>query len=262
MTSAREKIIRYYKASDDDALASRLIDIAETAIKTRKYKLSDFLDPHGSSIAQTVAAHYQGIKLDFDGGFMNAERVRAAFFHEEYMGGINYEIVPIAVKWDKRFYSLSHKDVLGAIMGIGCEREVMGDIVFTDEGAQFVVTKGIADFFMNNLTNVGAANVSCEIINLEDLAQKEEKVKEIKATVAALRLDAVAAAGYGVSRSRMAEEIKAQRVKVNWKEARNAAQPVNEGDTISFRSRGRLEVAEIKGQTKKGRISVVLRRYI
>lgn len=262
MTSIRDKIIRYYKASDDDSLASRLIDIAESAIKTRKYKLSDFLDPHAASVAQTVAAHFDGIKVDFDGGFKNAERVRAAFFHEDYMGGINYDIVPISVKWDKRFYNLSHKDVLGAIMGVGCEREVVGDIVFTDDGAQFVVTKTIAEFFLANLTDIGAANVSCDVITLEELAQKEEKVKEIKATVAALRLDAVAAAGYGVSRSRMAEEIKSQRVKVNWKEAKNAAQPVNEGDTISFRSRGRLEVAEIKGQTKKGRISVVLRRYI
>ena len=108
----------------------------------------------------------------------------------------------------------------------------------------------------------GSAPVSLTEITEADLLQKEEKVKVISATVAALRLDAVAAAGYGVSRSRMADEIKGQNVKVNWKEAKNAAQPVSEGDIISFRSRGRVEVAEIRGTTKKGRLSITLKRYI
>jgi RNA-binding protein YlmH len=99
-------------------------------------------------------------------------------------------------------------------------------------------------------------------IELSQLQVKEEKVKLISATVAALRLDAVAAAGYGTSRSRMAEEIKGQNVKVNWKEAKNAAQPVNEGDVLSFRGRGRVEVAEIRGTTKKGRLSITLKRYM
>ena len=49
---------------------------------------------------------------------------------------------------------------------------------------------------------------------------------------------------------------------INWKEAKNAAQPVSEGDIISFRSRGRVEVAEIRGTTKKGRLSITLKRYI
>ena len=60
----------------------------------------------------------------------------------------------------------------------------------------------------------------------------------------------------------MADEIKSLNVKVNWKEAKKAAQPVNEGDVISFHGRGRVEIEEIRGTTKKGRISVTLKRYI
>ena len=127
---------------------------------------------------------------------------------------------------------------------------------------QFVVEKTLVNYLTSNLTQIGAAPVSLTAITPEDLLQKEEKVKVINATVADLRLDAVAAAGYGVSRSRMADEIKSLNVKVNWKEAKKAAQPVVEGDTISFRGRGRVEVAEIRGTTKKGRISVVLKRFI
>ena len=147
-------------------------------------------------------------------------------------------------------------------MGAGCKREALGDIVFVPEGAQFVVEKALVNYLTGNLTQIGAAPVTLTEIAKEDLLQKEEKVKVINATVADLRLDAVAAAGYGVSRSRMADEIKSLNVKVNWQEAKKPAQAVNEGDVLSFRGRGRVEVAEIRGTTKKGRISVTLKRYI
>ena len=114
----------------------------------------------------------------------------------------------------------------------------------------------------SNLTQIGSAPITLTEISADELLQKEEKVKVINATVADLRLDAVAAAGYGVSRSRMSDEIKSLNVKLNWKEAKKAAQSVNEGDVISFRGRGRVEVAEIRGTTKKGRISVTLKRFI
>lgn len=262
MISAREKIIRYYKASGDDQTAARLIDLAEAVVKNRKYKISSFLDPYGLTMAETVIAHFPNLKLDYNGGFNNAERIKAAFISDEFFGNPIYDISALEIKWDKRFYNISHRDVLGAALGLGCEREVLGDIVFTDDGAQIVVESGMSDFFINNLTQIGSANVSLDKIELDNLQQKEEKVKEIRATVPTLRLDAVAAAGYGVSRSRMSDEIKSQRVKVNWKEAKNSAQTVNVGDVISFRSRGRVEVVEVTGLTKKGRTSILLRRFI
>ena len=68
--------------------------------------------------------------------------------------------------------------------------------------------------------------------------------------------------GYGVSRSRMADEIKGQNVKLNWQDAKSPSQTVKEGDVISFRSRGRVELAEVRGTTKKGRYAITLKRYI
>ena len=138
----------------------------------------------------------------------------------------------------------------------------MAKVVFVPEGAQLVVDKTLANYLTGNLTQIGAAPITMSEIAKEDLLQKEEKVKIISATVADLRLDAVAAAGYGVSRSRMADEIKGLNVKVNWKEVKKPAQAVEMGDVISFRGRGRVEIDEIRGTTKKGRISVTLKRYI
>lgn len=258
----RDKILKYFKASGDEALAGKLLDLAEGARKSRKFKISDFLDPHGQNVAEIVVANYAQIRLETFGGFKNAERVKVAFVSEEFYGRPAFAVEAYEAKWDKRYYELSHRDILGAFTGMGCSRDVLGDIVFTPEGAQFVADQAMESYILSNLTKIGSAPVTITPIALEALQEKVQQVKIITATVAALRLDAVAAAGYGVSRSHMAEEIKGQNVKVNWQEAKNASQSVNVGDIISFRSRGRVEVAEIRGTTKKGRISITLKRFI
>ncbi len=258
----REKVLRYFKAGGDEQLASKLLDLAEGARKSRKYKISDFMDPHGQNVAEIVAANFPNVQVATNGGLKNPERAKVAFVSEEFYGSPDFGIEAYEAKWDKRYYDLSHRDVLGAFMGIGCSRDVLGDIIFTPEGAQFVADGAMESFILANLQKIGSAPVEVKTIPLTDLKEREEQVKIIKATVAALRLDAVAAAGYGVSRSHMADEIKSKNVKVNWQEAKSASQAVNEGDIISFRSRGRVEVAEIKGLTKKGRTSITLKRFI
>ncbi len=258
----REKILRYFAASGDEQLAAKLLDLAEAANKSRKFRVSEFLDPHAYNVAEIIAANFDNIKIEVDGGFTNAERVKVAYVSEDFYGTPDFGLTYFLAAWDKRYYDLSHRDVLGAFMGTGLKREALGDIVFVPEGAQFVVEKALANYITSNLTTIGAAPVALTELAREDLLQKEEKVKVINATVADLRLDAVAAAGYGVSRSRMSDEIKAKNVKLNWQEAKKAAQTVNEGDVISFRGRGRVEVAEVRGTTKKGRISVTLKRFI
>lgn len=258
----REKILRYFKAGGDEQLAAKLLDLAEGAHKSRKFRVSEFLDPHAYNVAEIIAANFDSVRLEADGGFANAERVKAAFIADDFYGRPDYGMVFLQAAWDKRYYDLSHRDILGAFMGTGCKREALGDIVFIPEGAQLAVEKTLLSYLLGNLTQIGAAPVTLTELGREELLQKEEKVKVISATVADLRLDAVAAAGYGVSRSRMADEIKGQNLKLNWKEAKKAAQAVNEGDVISFRGRGRVEVAEIRGTTKKGRISVTLKRFI
>lgn len=258
----REKILRYFEGSGDKQLTSKLLDLADGALKTRKYKVSEFLDPHAYNIAEIIAANYDNLSIEKNGGFNNAERVKAAFVSEEFMGQPDFGFSCFLVSWDKRYYDIGHRDILGAFTGCGCKREALGDIVFVPEGAQLVVDKNLAEYLTANFTSVGNAPVSLTVIRPEDLQQKEERVKLINATVADLRLDAVAAAGYGVSRSHMSEEIKSLNVKLNWKEARKPAQAVAAGDIISFRGRGRVEVAEIRGTTKKGRISITLKRFI
>jgi len=260
--SEREKILRYYRASGDAELASRLVDLAENALKSRKYKVSEFLDPFGFSIAETIAAHYERLNLEADGGFPGAERVKIAFSDEDFLGKADYGLAALEARVDVRYYQISHRDVLGAVLALGIKREMIGDIIMTGHGCQIVCDAAMSEFISRSLVQIGAAAVEIAPLPLASIAPREERVKEIRTTIASLRLDAVAAAGFGTSRTKMAGEIAADKVKVNWHDAKNAAQAVKAGDIISMRGRGRVEVSEVLGQTKKGRTSILLKRFI
>ncbi len=261
MQDTREKIIRYYKGTEGEQMAVKLVDFASQAIKNRKYKLSGFLTPFEQEMANTIANSLGDLNVEFDGGYIGAERQRVAFCHTDFAGTPAFEIAVIKAEWNGEFARLSHRDVLGSILSLGVNREIVGDIIATKEFAKILIDKKMADYFIANLKRIGDAGVETKLDELSEIAPKEERVKEISATVASLRVDSIAAAGFGMSRSKMAAEIDAEKVKLNWQTVKNAAQSIKEGDVLSMRGRGRLEVSEIRGQTKKGRIGVLLKRF-
>ena len=65
----KERILRFYRGSEGEETAVRLLDLAETVVKTRKFRISPFLDPYGQEIAETIRASYDDLQLDFDGGY-------------------------------------------------------------------------------------------------------------------------------------------------------------------------------------------------
>lgn len=258
----RDKILRYYKASGDGELASRLLDLAEMSCKYHKYRVTDFLDPYGWSIAETIAAHFERVKLAGYGGYRGAERIKAAFIDDDYPGIIEYNLAALKINWDSRYHRITHRDILGAVLGLGIKREIVGDIVINGSESYVVIDASILAFIVDNLSQIGSAPVSTAAFPLEKVPPREEKVKEIQTTVPSLRLDVIAAAGFSVSRSKMAADISAEKLKLNWQNVKNSSQSVKKGDIISMRGRGRVEVHEILGQTKKGRISILLKRFI
>ena len=48
--------------------------------------MSEFLDPHAYNVAEIVAANFDNVKIEADGGFANAERVKVAFIADDFYG--------------------------------------------------------------------------------------------------------------------------------------------------------------------------------
>ena len=156
--------------------------------------------------------------------------------------------------------ALRHGDYLGALTGLGLGREVLGDILVREDGADILVLTRIADYLERNFTQAGRASLQCEVRPLGELALPERKVTEIHDSVASLRLDNLVAAAFRLSRGDAQELIAAGQVYVDHRAAQKADQTVEEGALINVRHRGRAELAEAGGETKKGRIRVRILR--
>jgi photosystem II S4 domain protein len=172
------------------------------------------------------------------------------------------ELAALDIAGNFLFDPANHRDFLGAILGTGIVREKVGDIlVLGERGAQAIVHPDLVDFLEMHLNQVRSVPVKTQRIDLQELKIREPKKKELTTVEASMRLDAIASAGFGMSRSKMAEMISAGDLRVNWKEVTSASHPVKSGDLIAMRGKGRLEVGEV-AITKKERYRVQLTRYV
>lgn len=259
--------------NEDRVMAARVLDQVELVLKKAEPVATEFFDPRERELIEEILHYLPEVKKLNYGGYRGAERQRivivpAYYLLEAVESPLAYlAIKPLANSGKSRTDSsspslFSHRDLLGSILGMGLKREKLGDILLGEEEAQVVVAEEIGEFILTHLQKVGSTAVAVETIDPEQLNVPVERVKEVKSTVASLRLDAVAGLGYGVSRSRMAREIKAEKVKVNWKPAKSPDYKVAAGDVLSMRGRGRVIVAEVGGRTKKGRIGIILKRLL
>ena len=259
----REKILRYFAATGDEAkdMAMRLLDLADSVDRGRPFAVGPFMSPFAAQIGQTISAHMKTVTAKSFGGYHEAERVRIAFARDDYDGPIDFDVTLLSVTWDGRYRLIGHRDVLGALMGLGIDRAVLGDILMQGAGCQILVDTAMAEWVKENFLKVAMVPVKVEEIPIDQLVPPKKTAKEVRATVASLRLDAVGAAGFGISRSKMAQAVEDERTEVNWQPAKSASQAVKVGDVISIRGRGRIEIKEETGTSRKGRTGLLIDRY-
>ena len=157
---------------------------------------------------------------------------------------------------------LTHRDYLGSLMGLGIKREMTGDIIVRDGGADIIIMKEIADFLLMNYEKAGRANLKLEIADITSLDTGTVNTEEKRDTVASLRLDNLVSSVFGLSRSKAQEAIKTGFVFVNSSQAQKPDMQLNEGDKLVLRGRGKAILREPQGQTLTDRIYIIFDRYI
>jgi photosystem II S4 domain protein len=239
------------------------IDQAQRSLKTWEVTLTDFLSPPVLAEIQTAFQRLTEIEFLTWGGYPQAERQRVGFCRSEMSIDVSQiEVTAIEIAGNFLFDPATHRDFLGAILGTGIVRDKIGDIIVLGErGAQAIVVPELVQFLETNLVQVRSVPVKTQQIELDQLKIRPPQKKEITTVEASLRLDAIASAGFGLSRSKMVEAINAGDVRVNWKEINQSSYNLKAGDLIAFRGKGRLEVGEIS-ITKKQRYRINLTRYI
>lgn len=256
----REEIL---KGVENRESVARVIDLAQQAIKTWEVVLTDFLSPPELAEVQRVFGRLTEVQLLAWGGYPQAERQRLAIARSELPLDISQaSVAALDIAGNFLFDTATHRDFLGAMLGTGIVRDKTGDIIVLGErGAQVVVAPELVEFLGMNLKQVRSVPVQTRPIDISELKIREPKKKELTTVEASLRLDAIASAGFGMSRSKMVDLIDGGDVRVNWKEITQASSQVKTGDLIAIRSKGRLEIGEI-AVTKKDRYRVQLTRFM
>lgn len=247
---------------------ARVLELADRAASSWSLLASDFLRPPSVAAALAALAPLAGVAGVPFGGHGRAERARLIVGRDEDVAGADVDadlapfVAAVRVRGVFAFDAASHRDFLGAALGTaGLDRRVLGDVVVTgDRGCVMFATPTAADVLAASLTRVRTVPVRVETAPLTDLDLPEPTITQLKSYEASTRLDAIAAAGFRVPRSKLVDAIRRGDVRLNWREAKAMA-PVRAGDVITMAGKGRVNVVGIE-ETKRGRYAVELQRLV
>ena len=222
-----------------------------------------FLSPRELEMTRYLFGQQPGL-VSF-GGYEDAERRMLVYLPEYLDESYLYEdgspLVCIHATWHHTD-TLSHRDLLGALMGAGIGRETVGDICVGTGSADFFVTDEIAPYILQNLSAAGRVALRLQPISLREVITPEPETQEVRDTVASLRLDSIISSGFRIGRSLAAQYIGAGKAAIDGLPCEKADKVVAEGSKISVRGLGKIRLRTVGGQTKKGRISIIIDRYI
>ena len=259
----RSNIDKIAQSSEDRVLLAKLWDKISAGIRRCIPANTCFLSPREQEMARYLFGTEPG--LLFFGGFEDAERKMLVYLPDYLEESCLYEEDSPLVCLRASFFeadSLSHRDFLGALMGAGLARETVGDICVGKGYCDFFVTAEIAPYIEQNFLSAGRTKLHLKKIAVADASIPQPEVKEIKDTVASLRLDSVISSGFRIGRSLATQYIHAGKAAIDGLPCEKPDKIISEGMKISVRGLGKIKLTAVNGKTKKDRISVVIHRYV
>ncbi len=198
------------------------------------------------------------------GGFENSKRKIVKIYpYDDYIEDdefVDFPFVALKVK-HREVDKLSHRDFLGSLMAFQIKRDFVGDIVSTDGYAIIYIYDTVAEMILNGLTKVGRVGVKVSIFDEIFLGQ-EQVYKEIRGSVASLRLDCILSLALNLSREKSCALIKNAGVDVNYRLINNASVQLKDGDKFSLRGYGKFIFDGVVGTSKKGRFQILVKKFI
>ena len=242
----------------------RFLELARKSYNSGIYTFTDFLGLGEQSAFHEIERELSGIPYTAFGGTNGCERVMIRFGSEELCG---YDMpFPISIVLcqplsDKFAEKLSHRDFLGAILNLGIDRSVLGDIAIVDKCAYLFVKEGMAEFVADGLTKVRKTAVKCCIV---DSAPEGTlyNTKEVRVQAVGERIDALVAKVFSISRDDSATLFSRGLVFISGKCCESLSHKLKEGDIVSVRGYGRFIYRGVEGHTKKGKLNILIEQYV
>lgn len=211
-------------------------------------------------MARQYILHHHFDQYMFYGGRENADRVMLGVFPDyKDPEKLVFPITSLTARYPKNA-GLTHRDFLGALMGLKITRESIGDLLLSPGRCDFFVQNSVSGIVLDELLKVGSFGVKMSVGVPGDFVVLED-FDYIRGTVSSARIDSLIGLLLRLSREKALELIKSGVVRHNFLEVLNGSKRFEADDIFSVRGYGKYVVDEIGDPTKKGRLPVVCRRY-
>ena len=249
---------------DRELLKKRFSELAERSYDKGIYTFTDFLGLSELSVFMELKPTLRGIHYTLFGGHPECERKMIRFGSPEELG--YEEDFPIATvkaepKSQKFADKLSHRDILGAIMSLGLEREGFGDIAIIDNVAYIFLKESLTEYVTSSLDK--AKHTDLKLSRVDSLPKGELfKTEERRIQVSSERLDAVIAKLFSLSREAAQALFKRSLVFADGKLIESSSYQPKKDEIISVRGYGRFIYLSYETTSKKGKLNARVLLYI
>ncbi len=266
-------------SKEDQVAIKRFQDLCRMAYQRGIPFYSDFIGlAERDFVYQAVSAQYpsltvQGYPIAFYGGYQDAERTMVCFMPEPGLPEPPADSYPICCirlePVNRRFCEdLTHRDYLGTVMGLGLERDQIGDIVVRHE-SDHTVKMTIAYVFCKqnkaelllDLNRIRHTTVLAREVDAQSLHWTPE-YKEIAGSVSSLRMDAILSIAIRTSRTQGLQLIREGNIYLNGRCCTENAKLLQDGDILTVRGYGKYLFCNTGGVSKKGRYQIIVKQYI
>lgn len=258
-----------YKKQDDKMCLSRLLDKIEASKSKDKIETTDFLDMYQVALVENFLRKIKFENYQLYGGYDEAERKVAIIYPKKIdkkMLEKNYskilKIVRVLLP-EEEHGKYAHRNYLGGIVKLGLNREKVGDILVTEEGADIITVEGFANILkeqLPSLTRFESSDITIE--EIQNIKKRKIKIEEIKIIVPSLRFDNIVSDLAKTSRSKAVQIIDQERVFINGQNETKASKQLKINDIITIRGKGRFVIKGFEGTTRSGRTVVIIEKYI
>ena len=211
-------------------------------------------------LSQIVSYNYSDFKVEFFGGFNDAERKKAKIISNEYYD-VDFDIVCLKAKFNNKFNKVEHRNILGASHNLGINFNRFGDIIVLEDEVFIFVDEEIADFISMEFTKAGRVSLNFERVDLSDVTIKK-KYEDFEIISSSFRIDSIVAKITNKSRSKVKEFLEQDFIKLNHVVLRNGEKTCATEDIISIRKYGRFVVKDYSQNKKSLKYRITISKLI
>jgi len=252
----RQSHLRHTK--DDTFEILKVLSAYESIARGRSIDMSGIIGRGQYNLIQELILSLGGNDVNIR--YPDSERGRMVFLDSAKASDEEWGLIVLELRMSD---TVGHRDVLGAMLSLGVQRSLIGDIGIRGSTVYVVVSEDMADFIVMNISRIGKAKVESIFSRFcGEVDFPKSLIKEIEIIAASMRVDLILSKIFRQSRKDVKNDIEKGKVKLNDFILDTANHSLKESDLVSYRKHGKILIGKMKGTTKKGNIVVEIKKYV